>query len=91
MQKLDDVLIADNATAPSLGKSFCRNYLPVVVDIIMSIAGDLLSLATDTTVVILQRVPLRMRMQVNFCVFMFHSDDIIVTKLCDSKISVKKA
>jgi hypothetical protein len=86
MQKLDDIFVADNATTASLRKGFRGDDLPVVVDIIMSIASDLLSLTTDATIVVLQRVMVGMRVQVNLCVLVFHSDDVVVTKFCKIEV-----
>ena len=83
--------MADNASAASLGKSFRGNNLPVVVKIIMSIAGDLLSLTADTTIIILQRIPLGMRVQVNLGIFVFYSNDVVVTKLCKNEVSRKES
>lgn len=43
VKQLDDILIADDATAASLWESFGRDDLPEVVGVIVSVPGNLLT------------------------------------------------
>lgn len=43
MEELDDVLVTNNATTASFREGFGRDDLPLIVGIIMTISGNLLS------------------------------------------------
>jgi hypothetical protein len=50
------VIMTDNTSGAGLGKGFCRDDLPLVVEVLMRIARDLLALATDTTILVFKGV-----------------------------------
>ena len=56
MEELDDVIVADDAATTGFGKGLGRDNAPVVIGVVVAISSDLLTLATDTVVVILKRV-----------------------------------
>ena len=43
MQQLDRVIVADDATTSGCGECLCRDDLPVVIGIVVSVASDLLT------------------------------------------------
>ncbi len=49
VQKLDDVIVADNTTATSLWERLGGDDLPVVVRVLMAVASDLLACRTIRT------------------------------------------
>ena len=56
----------------------------MVVQIIVCITGNLLALAADTTIVVLERVLVRVRMEEDTGILVPDSNGIVVTNLCST-------
>ena len=59
VEELDDVVVTNNPSAPSLRESFSRNNDPVVVLILVGVTCDLLALAANSLVRVITGVTLR--------------------------------
>jgi len=78
MEELNGVVMSYNAAASGFWKGLRGNNLPLVIEIFVRVTGDLLPLTADTTVWILERVGLFVRMQIDFSILVFEGDGVIV-------------
>ncbi len=90
VEEAHDVVVAHNSSASLLGESLGRDDLPVVVGVVVAIPGDLLALRTDAPVVVLQGVPVGVRVQEHLGVFVADSQSVIVMYLCPYPRRVSK-
>ena len=78
MEQLNGILVADNASTSSLWKSLCGDNLPLVIEILVWVTSDLLTLTADAAIWIFQRIVFFMRVQVDFGILVLERDGIIV-------------
>ena len=86
VQKLDDIVVADNTATTGLRQRFSGDDLPLVVAVVVPVGGNLLALATDTTVIVLQRVTFWVRVQEDPGVLVPDRDRVVVADLCSRGI-----
>ena len=85
MFELNDIVVSDNPSSTSLWDLFGRDNLPVVVGIVVWVACDLLTLRTDSSVIVPQRVLVDMRMQELFRVLVLDCHRVKVPDFYDSQ------
>ena len=81
VKELDDVVMADNPSATGLRESLGRNDDPVVVLILMGVAGNLLTLTANSFVGVITGISLRVRVQQVLGVHVLDRDGVKVTNL----------
>lgn len=81
VEELDDIVVANNPSTASFGKSLGGNNHPVVILIFMGVTRNLLALAADPLVGVITGVTLRMGVQQVLCVHVFDRDGVKVTNL----------
>lgn len=84
VEELEHVVVSNDTSTSGLGESLGRNNLPVVVGVIVSVTGDLLTLATDTTIVVLKRILVRVRVQEYAGILVPDRNGVVVADLCCS-------
>jgi len=82
VEELDDIVMADNPSAAGLRESLGRNDDPVVVLILMGVAGNLLALTANSFVRVVTGIALRMRVQQVLGVHVLDRNGVKVTNLC---------
>ena len=82
MEKLNDVVMADDPSTSGLRESLGGNDDPVVVFILMGVTSDLLALAADSLVSVIAGVALRVRVQQVLGVDMLDRNGVEVTNFC---------
>lgn len=81
MQKLNDIVVKHRPSWASRGKCFRRDDLPVIVCVVMTVTSDLLALATDTAILVLQRITLLMGVQEDLCFPVLQNHSIVVANV----------
>ena len=82
VEKLDDIVVADDPSTAGLRKGLGRDDDPVVVFILVGIARDLLALTADSFVRVIVGVTLRVRVQQVLGVDMLERNGVEVTNFC---------
>lgn len=82
VEEANNVVMADNSSASLLRKGLSGDDLPVVVGVVVAVTRDLLTLRTDAPVVVLQGIPVGMRVQEHLGVFVTDSQSIVVMYFC---------
>lgn len=77
--QLNDIIVSHDPATTRLGDFLGRDDLPVVVSVIVGIAGDLLALRTDTAVIISQGISFIVRVEVLLRVLVTYGDSIVVS------------
>lgn len=79
--QLDDIFLSDHSTPASLRQLFSRQDLPVIVGIVVRVTGDLLSLTTDSTVVVTERVSIGVRVKESLGILVSDGNGIVESNL----------
>lgn len=82
MEELEDIVVPDEAAAAGFREGLGGDDLPVVVDVFVSVASDLLALAADTSIFVAEGILFGMRVEVDFGFSVLESDGVVVANLC---------
>lgn len=81
MEKLDGILVANYATTSGLGDGLGGDDLPLVVKILVWVTCNLLALTADSSILILERILVLVRMQEDLGILVLEGDGVIVADL----------
>lgn len=82
MQQSNDVLVTDDVASTRRRELLRRHDDPVVVAVVVWVAGDLLTLTTDATIVVFERVLIRMRVEEALRATVLQEYRVVVPDLC---------
>lgn len=74
--------MSDDSTTPVVGNFFCRLYYPLVVRVVERISGNLLTLTANTSIIVCERVALKMRVQENLRLSVSECNGVKVANFC---------
>lgn len=79
--QLNDVILPDDTSTSRRRNLLGRQDLPVIVRIVVRVTRNLLTLTTDSTIIISEGVPFHVRMQKRFRILVLESDRVKVSNL----------
>ena len=81
VQELHNVSMSHNAPSAAVGYFFGRQHHPVIVRVVESVASHLLALTAYSSIVVLQRVLIWVRVQESFSSFMLYRKGVVISDL----------
>lgn len=81
VQELDNVVVAHDTTTAGFWERLGGDDAPVVVQVAVSVTGDLLALATDTAILVGERILVGMGVEVNLGILVAESQDVVIVDI----------